>query len=78
MLKNNGLKILYDLEFPDHYEYNHKDLNKILNKAKDLKCEIITTEKDYFRIENKNIKKIKYIRSKLKIVDEENLIKSII
>ncbi len=78
MLKNNGLKILKDLEFPDHYEYNHKDLNKILNKAKDLNCEIITTEKDYFRIENKNIKKIKYIKSNLRIVDEKKLIKSII
>ena len=31
MLKNYGFKILKDLEFPDHYKYTNKDINKIFS-----------------------------------------------
>ena len=78
MLKNCGLNILKDLEFPDHYDYTINDIEKIYNKANDLNCKIITTEKDYFRLKDKNKDKIKFIKSELKIIDEEKLIKSII
>ena len=78
MLKNNKFKILKNYEYPDHYEYKNKDIDKILNEASILNCKIITTEKDYLRLKNnKNNYKIKYIKSELKIIDEEKLIKSI-
>ena len=78
MLKNNGLKIIKDIEFPDHYEYTETDLNNILNEAKNLECQIITTEKDYFRLRNNNLDKFKIIKSELKILDEDNFVKSLI
>ena len=78
MLKNNKFKILKNYEYPDHYEYKNKDIDKILNEASILNCKIITTEKDYLRLKNnKSNYKIKYIKSELKIIDEEKLIKSI-
>jgi len=75
MLKKYGFNIFKDLEFPDHYNYTAKDLENILNQADNLNCKVITTEKDYFRIENMNLDKIKFIKSKLKIIDENKLIK---
>ena len=78
MLKNYGLIILKDFEFPDHYKYSKKDLDSIITQAKKLNCEIITTEKDYLRFENLKFSEIKFIKSKLKIIDEEKFIKSII
>ena len=78
MLKNNGLKIIKDIEFPDHYEYTKTDINNILIEAKNLKCQIITTEKDYFRLQNNNLDKFKIIKSELKIIDEDNFVKSLI
>ena len=78
MLKNYGLIILKDFEFPDHYKYSKKDLDPIITQAKKLNCEIITTEKDYLRFENLKFSEIKFIKSKLKIIDEEKFIKSII
>ncbi len=78
MLKNSGLIILKDIEFPDHYKYFKKDLEIIINQAKKLNCKIITTEKDYKRFENFNFSEIKFIKSKLKIVDEERFVKSIL
>ena len=78
MIQNYKLTILKDIEFPDHYKYNKKDINKILDYANQLNCKLITTEKDYYRIEKFNFNKIKYLQSELKIVDKEKLINSII
>ena len=78
MIKENHFKILKDLEYPDHYQYTDNDINEILIKANQLNCKIITTEKDYLRINNLNTDKIKFIKSKLKILDEKKLIKLII
>jgi tetraacyldisaccharide 4'-kinase len=78
MVKNHGLNVCKDIEFPDHYKFSDSDINLILNQANNLNCKIITTEKDYFRIENNKLDQIKYLKSELKIIDEENLIKIIL
>ena len=77
MLKNYGLIVLKDIEFPDHYKYSNKDLEFIMSESKRLNCKIITTEKDYLRFENINLEEIKFIKSKLKIIDEMKFINSI-
>ena len=78
MLKEYNLKIIKDIEFPDHYEYTNYDINEILKLSKNLNCEILTTEKDYFRLDKKNINNINFIKSELKILDEEKLISTIL
>ena len=78
MLKKHGFNILKDMEYPDHHNFTDKEINKILNEATNLNCKIITTEKDYLRLEKKDISKIKYIKSNLKIIDEDKLLKTII
>jgi tetraacyldisaccharide 4'-kinase len=74
MLKNNKLKIIGDLEYPDHYQYTKKDFDEIMISAKKNNANIITTEKDYLRLDTFNRNKILYIKSSLKISDEVNLI----
>ena len=78
MLQNHGLNICKNLEFPDHYIYNNEDINEILKISDKMDYKIITTEKDFLRLNNKNINKIKYIKSDLQITDEEKLIESIL
>ena len=78
MIKGYGYKILKDQEYPDHYEYTRSDLDKILTEAKNLNTKIITTEKDYQRLINFNFDEIKYIKTELKIIDEEKLLKIIL
>ena len=78
MLRASGLKILKNLEFPDHYNYNQNDIKTILDEANNLKCKIITTEKDYLRTEIISLNKIKYIKSDLRIIDEEKLLQTIL
>ena len=72
MLKNNNLKIIHDLEFPDHYQYLEKDLNQIINYSKKNNAIIITTEKDYLRLDFLDKTGILFIKSKLEISDEKN------
>ena len=78
MIKKNGLKVIKDLEFSDHYAYTKHDIDNILNEAGDLNSEVITTEKDFLRLSNFNLNRIKVMKAELKIIDEDKLIKSII
>jgi len=78
MLKKYGLNILKDFEFPDHYKYTKKDIDEILLEANKLKCKILTTEKDYLRLNIENLSQIKFIKSELKIIDEEKFLKSLL
>jgi len=73
MLKNNKLKILSDLEYPDHYQYSKRDFDEIIISAKKYNAHIITTEKDYLRLENFTRNEILYIKSSLNISDEKSL-----
>ncbi len=75
MLIEHGFKIKKDFEFSDHYQYSEKDLNKIISEAELLNCKIITTEKDFLRLNENNSGKIKFIKSELNIIDEEKLIR---
>ena len=78
MLKNNKLKIIDSLEYPDHYQYSKKDLNEIIYNAKKHNAKIITTEKDYLRLDGFNKDEIYFIKSNLEILDENNFIKKLI
>ncbi len=78
MLKNNKLKIVSDLEYPDHYQYSKKDFDEIIINAKKFNAHIITTEKDYLRLENLNRNEIFYVKSSLVISDEKNLTNKLI
>jgi tetraacyldisaccharide 4'-kinase len=78
MLRKYKLNVVKDIEFPDHYKYTNYDINKILKLSNDLDCEIITTEKDYFRLDKEKIYNINFIKSELKILNEEKLISTIL
>jgi tetraacyldisaccharide 4'-kinase len=73
MLKNNDLKIVDDLEYPDHYQYSKKDFDDIVNKAKKYNAKILTTEKDYLRLDYFDKSEVLFVKSTLEIVDEKNL-----
>ena len=75
ILKQNKVKIVDKIIFPDHHSYSNKDFNFILNKAKQNNAEIITTEKDYVKVPKELQKKIKFLKVNLIIYNEKKLIK---
>ena len=78
MIRDYGMNVVKDIEFSDHYNFKNKDIDKILDLSKKLNCKIITTEKDYLRLENDNINEIRFIKTELHIVDEDKLINAIV
>ena len=78
MLKDYGINVVKDIEFPDHYKYTNYDINKIIDLSNDLDYKIITTEKDYLRLDRDKIDNINFIKSELKILDEDKLISTIL
>ena len=66
-LNKYKFKISKKFIFPDHHNYTNEDLEKIKRIALKEKLEIITTEKDYKRLTNKNKKNIKFLKVELKI-----------
>ena len=60
--------------YSDHYNYKHADIYDILEKAKNLKTEIITTEKDYVKIPAEFKNKIRYLDVELEINNENDLL----
>ena len=78
MLKDYGINVVKDIEFPDHYKYTNYDINKIIDLSNVLGYKIITTEKDYLRLDRDKIDNINFIKSELKILDEDRLISTIL
>ena len=72
MLRKNNINIVKEIEFPDHYKYLQKEIDDIISMSEKLNCKIVTTENDYMRL-NSN-KKIFYIKSELKILNQETFV----
>ena len=66
-LEKYNFRIKKKIFFPDHYKISKKELIKIKKLAKANKLNIITTEKDYFRLENYERNSINYLQVNLKI-----------
>ena len=71
---NNGLKVVKEIIFPDHYQYTIIDINNIMAYAKSLNAQILTTEKDYTKINSNKNSEIKFLTIELAIQDEQKLI----
>ena len=66
--------IIKEINFPDHYNYSQTDIDKIKLEAKNLDAKIITTEKDFMKINANENDEIKFLKIELKINDENELI----
>ena len=76
-LIKNKIKIVKEIIFADHYNYTLNDIENIKLLAKNLNAKILTTEKDYLRINNKISSGIDFLQIELIIKNEDNLIKFI-
>jgi len=77
LLMENKLNILETIKFPDHHEYSEKELENLINKIKDNNSILLTTEKDYFRISEKNKKKIKCLKINVEIENKNQFIEEV-
>ena len=77
VLAKNKFNIIEEISFADHYNYKNEDISHILERAKNLNADILTTEKDYVKIPINFKKDIKFLKIDLHIIEEKELIKFI-
>ena len=79
LLKDNNIKLLKSFAFPDHHNYSDQELKKLQKISTENQAIIITTEKDYCRL-NENFKSnCEFVKVNLDIENKKdfiNLIKS--
>ena len=73
-LLKNKFNIIKDIIFPDHHNYTQAHIDKIKLQAKNLDAKIITTEKDFVKINSNKNTDIRFLKVELKIKNEEELI----
>ena len=77
LLKDNKIDIEEEIKFPDHYKYSEEKLKNLINKTKENNNILLTTEKDYFRI-NENYKhNINYLKIEVEIENRNQFIDEI-
>ena len=70
--------IIKKIIYPDHYKLTNIDLKRLIDKAKKENLVLVTTEKDFFRLNKSQRKNIKFLKIKLEIKDKKNLKKILI
>jgi len=77
LLEKNNINIIEKIKFPDHYNYSEKNLDNLIDKARNSKTILVTTEKDYLRINENYKKSINYLKISTKIENKDEFIKEI-
>ena len=77
LLKNNSIDVLKEISFPDHYDYLNKELEDLINNAKENHIILLTTEKDYLRINDRYRENISYLKIRVDIENKNEFIEQI-
>ncbi len=77
MLLENNIDLQKKVAFPDHYELSKYEIEKIIKEASEKKLVILTSEKDFYRLKKYNFKEIRYIKIRLKIINEKRFLEKI-
>ena len=78
LLSEHNLNVQKKIAFPDHYEFTIKEIEQMTEMAIKNNFELITTEKDFYRIKDYGFKKLKYLKVDLIIKEKNKLISEIL
>ena len=77
LLLNNGIKILKQIIYPDHFQFTKENYKNFFEEAEKNNCNLITTEKDHVRISDQFKKKIYYTKLSTTLIGKEILEKEL-
>ena len=77
LLKDNNLNIFEQISFPDHYNYSKAEIEDLKKNAKENDAFLLTTEKDYLRINENYKESISYLKIKVEIENKNQFIEEI-
>lgn len=68
-----GFKIYQTIDFPDHHQYTREELLSLIEKAKQNKCVLYTTSKDFVKIPSDLRQNFKVLEISIQWEDKEKL-----
>ena len=74
LLSEYNLDVQKKITFPDHYEFKKEEIKQMTEEAIKNNLELVTTEKDFYRIKDHDFKKLKYLKVNLEIKEKNKLI----
>jgi tetraacyldisaccharide 4'-kinase len=78
-LKDDNFQVKKTISFPDHHKYTTMDIQNLKKEASEKKLKLITTEKDYVKIDQKNRNLINVLSIELGFNhNDENKFKSLL
>jgi tetraacyldisaccharide 4'-kinase len=77
LLVENNINIIKQVKFPDHYIYSDRELKNLISLTEKNNAVLLTTEKDYSRINDDYRKKISFLKIKLKIEKHKDFVEEI-
>lgn len=78
-LTKQNLSLIEKINFADHYYYNNEELKKLITKAEEQNCQLITTKKDWVKFPPSYQKIINYLDIEVEFADQDiQYIKSLI
>ena len=77
LLGEQNLNIKKKLIFPDHFEFNEKQIQDIIFDAEKNDYHIIMTEKDFTKFKNYNSNRLNYLKVSLEFENLEKFIQEV-
>ena len=77
LLKKNNINVIEEKGFPDHHNYSEMELKNLINKSKEKNSILLTTEKDYFRINEHYRENINFLKIAVDIQNRDQFIEDI-
>ena len=74
LLKDNKIDIIEEIKFPDHHKYSEETLESLINRTKKNNTILLTTEKDYFRIDENYKQNINFLKIEVEIENRNQFI----
>lgn len=78
-LKENNLNVVKEISYPDHYSFSEKELDDLNQLKEKYRAILITTEKDYMRIDINYRQKLNFVPIKIEFENKnffENILKN--
>ena len=78
LLSKYNLNVQKKISFPDHYEIKKKEIEQITEEAVNNNLDLITTEKDFYRVKDYGFKDLRYLKVDLKIEEKNKFITEVL
>ena len=78
LLSKYNLNVQKKISFPDHHEFKKKEVEQITEDAVNNNLDLITTEKDFYRVKDYGFKDLRYLKVDLKIEEKNKFITEVL